>query len=605
MALVLPAVAWALGELTQKSGTAGCISETGTGGACLDGTALDAPQVVVTSPDGRNVYAATALSEAIAIFDRDPTTGALTQKAGTAGCISETGTGGACQDGIALLGASGVVVSPDGMNVYATSSTSDAIAIFDRDPTTGALTQKAGIAGCISETGTGGACQDGVALDSAVRLTTSFDGKSIYAVAALSDSVAIVDRNPTTGALTQKAGTAGCISETGTGGLCQDGAALDSAQAIAISPDDKSLYVAAGLSDAVSIFDRDATSGTLSQKAGTLGCISETGSTGACRDGTALDGAQGPSVSPDGKNVYVASGASGGVAVFDRDSGGQLTQKPGTAGCVTETGTAGACQAGPALSGAEDAFASPDGASLYVASSGTPDGLAIFDRDAGTGAILQKTGSAGCISMDLPAVCQGGTAVADLQDVSTSADGKNVYAAASGTTDAIATFDRSLTLPPGPSGPGQPPSVDELAPTVSAFSLSRRRFRVGTRPTPVTAGAAPRPRRLTPRGSSFRFRLSEPASARIVIERARAGRKVRRRCRPPSRELRRRPRCTRFSRAGTLTRANLAAGRSTIKFSGRIGRRALKAGRYRATLTATDSAGNRSKARRATFSVVR
>jgi hypothetical protein len=39
--LLLAPVAWALGELEQKPGTAGCVSETGTGGACQDGTALD------------------------------------------------------------------------------------------------------------------------------------------------------------------------------------------------------------------------------------------------------------------------------------------------------------------------------------------------------------------------------------------------------------------------------------------------------------------------------------------------------------------------------------------------------------------------------------
>ena len=45
-------------------------------------------------------------------FDRDTTTGALTPLAGTAGCVSETGTAGACADGRALDGAVMVTVSP-------------------------------------------------------------------------------------------------------------------------------------------------------------------------------------------------------------------------------------------------------------------------------------------------------------------------------------------------------------------------------------------------------------------------------------------------------------------------------------------------------------
>ncbi len=103
----------------------------------------------------------------MAIFDRNPTTGALTQKPGTAGCISETGTAGACVDGTALDRAISVTISPDGTSAYVASVISDAVAIFDRNPTTGALTQKPGTAGCISETGSAGACVDGIALDGA------------------------------------------------------------------------------------------------------------------------------------------------------------------------------------------------------------------------------------------------------------------------------------------------------------------------------------------------------------------------------------------------------------------------------------------------------
>ena len=46
-----------------------------------------------------------------------------------------------------------------------------------------------------------------------------------------------------TGALTQPAGTAGCISETGSG-PCADGQGLGSPIAVAVSPDGKSVYVA-------------------------------------------------------------------------------------------------------------------------------------------------------------------------------------------------------------------------------------------------------------------------------------------------------------------------------------------------------------------------
>jgi DNA-binding beta-propeller fold protein YncE len=57
--------------LTQKAGTAGCISQTGTSGVCVDGTALDAPNGVVVSPDGTSVYVASLNSSAVAVFDRE------------------------------------------------------------------------------------------------------------------------------------------------------------------------------------------------------------------------------------------------------------------------------------------------------------------------------------------------------------------------------------------------------------------------------------------------------------------------------------------------------------------------------------------------------
>src|SRR6266511_4998235 len=131
--LLATSVAYAgTSDLTQKPSPAGCISEDGTGGvfgapgACQDGTALVYPTGVAVSPDGVSAYVASGGSGAVAIFDRNPTSGALTQKAGTAGCISDDGTGGSCQDGVALTGAADVTVSPDGTSVYVASADSSA-----------------------------------------------------------------------------------------------------------------------------------------------------------------------------------------------------------------------------------------------------------------------------------------------------------------------------------------------------------------------------------------------------------------------------------------------------------------------------------------------
>jgi sugar lactone lactonase YvrE len=122
------------GDLTQPAGTAGCISETGTGGTCADGHGLIGPADVAVSADGKSVYVPASTSDAVVRLNRNTTTGAITQPAGTAGCISETGTGGTCADGHGLDGAGGVAVSPNGKTVYVASFTSDAVVRFNRAP---------------------------------------------------------------------------------------------------------------------------------------------------------------------------------------------------------------------------------------------------------------------------------------------------------------------------------------------------------------------------------------------------------------------------------------------------------------------------------------
>ena len=429
-------------NVARSSGSTGCVSETGTADACEDGTALENALGVAASADGRSVYVASDVSDAVAIFERDRATGGLTQQAAPAGCVSETATGGACSDGRGLNAPNGLGMSVDGKSVYAASIGSDAVAIFDRDPVRGALTPKAGTAGCISEPAPRRACRRGRALNGAFDLAVSPDGENVYVAAQLSDAVAIFERDPATGALSQKAGTAGCISETGTGGVCEDGTALDGVVSVAVSSEGRSVYAASTNSDAVAIFDRDPSTGALTQKAGTSACISETGTGGVCHDGMGLDSAAGVAVSGDGASVYVASQLSDAVAVFDRDpAAGALSQKAGAAACVSETGT-GPCRDGRALNGAIGIAVSPDGRTVYVASTAS-DAIAIFTRRR-TGGLRQLRGSAGCVSETGRGPCRDGVALDFARDLALSPDGKSVYIA-SARSDAVAILPTSAS----------------------------------------------------------------------------------------------------------------------------------------------------------------
>ena len=154
----------------------------------------------------------------------------------------------------------------------------------------------------------------------------------------------------------------------------------------------------------------------------------------------------------------------------------------------------------------------------------------------------------------------------------------------------------TLPTPPTPPTPSSPGAT--LA-AVSRVSMSTRRFRVGTAPTALAAARA----RRAPSGTRFRFTLSSAADVTIAIDRARAGRRSGSRCAAPTRRNRSARKCVRYLTAGRLLRRGRRAGANAVPFSGRIGRRALAPGSYRATLTAATTAGTGAPAR-VTFTVV-
>ena len=138
--------------------------------------------------------------------------------------------------------------------------------------------------------------------------------------------------------------------------------------------------------------------------------------------------------------------------------------------------------------------------------------------------------------------------------------------------------------------------------TISGASLTHKRFRVAKGKTAVSARS-----KKAPRGTSFKFTLSHPASVQIAIARLGSGRRNKSgRCVKSTAKLRAHhaKRCTLSVSVGKLTRANLATGANTVKFTGRIGSKKLRPARYAATLTATN-AGGTSNAVTLRFKVVR
>lgn len=145
------------------------------------------------------------------------------------------------------------------------------------------------------------------------------------------------------------------------------------------------------------------------------------------------------------------------------------------------------------------------------------------------------------------------------------------------------------------------PDVDLLAPLLTRARVTNRTWAVDPRGTREVQAAA---RRRVKLGTTFVYTLSERARVVFALGLKRKGRKVGRHCRKTTRRNRGRKRCTRYVKAGSFAHQSVL-GVNRKKFSGRIGRGKLKPGRYRATLTATDAAGNRSRAKRLTFKVVK
>jgi streptogramin lyase len=121
-----------------------------------------------------------------------------------------------------------------------------------------------------------------------------------------------------------------------------------------------------------------------------------------------------------------------------------------------------------------------------------------------------------------------------------------------------------------------------------------------TRAPRVTGTPRFEPARVrTGRSTNLHLTLSEPARLKLTIARQTRGRRVDGRCVRPTTRNRRRSSCARHVTATTLNR-NGIQGANTITVSARR----LSPGSYRATIAATDPAGNAAPAVRVSFTVL-
>jgi 6-phosphogluconolactonase (cycloisomerase 2 family) len=252
---------------TQRDGTGGVEGLRGVG-------------AVAMSPDGVHLYAAGRDDDAIAVFRRDAVTGMLAfvevQREGVSGVES-------------LDEPFAVTVSPDGGHLYAAARRGNALVVFERNPTTGALTFVEA-----QQDGAGGV--EGLA--GAVSVVASPDGLHVYVAGAADDAVAVFARNGATGALTFVE-----AQQNGVGGV----AGLRGAFSVATSPDGAHVYATGLEDDALVVFGRDPTTGELQALQVQRDDV---------RGVNGLSGAMAAGVSPDGTHVYVVGFDDAAVAVF-------------------------------------------------------------------------------------------------------------------------------------------------------------------------------------------------------------------------------------------------------------------------------------------------
>lgn len=338
----------------------------------------------------------------------------------------------------------GITRSPEGSHLYAAmqaiGSGFHGLQIFDRDPATGVVTARTGTASCFKANGAAGACTAlpagfSTAL-AGTEITVSPDGQNVYLVA--SSSLFNFARNPGTGGLV-------FLNCVGTANGCADLTQNHTVQSAAVSPDSANVYLRTA--NGLAVLDR-AGDLTVTQKSPGLGCFAEVEVAGCvAADGVGSATTSELTVSPDGANVYLASSNPGGIAIFRRAADGTLTQPFGaTGGCFTTNGasggTAGRCrQGGSPFAGATTIAATST--SVYV---GSP--TAVISLSRGAGGLLEPLGCygpAGCLATSPP--------LAGTSDIAVTPDASEVIVAA---TNTILSFQRAgsgaLTRRPGARG---------------------------------------------------------------------------------------------------------------------------------------------------------
>lgn len=242
---------------------------------------------VSTSPDAKTVYGIGGSPSGLVVFSRDTGTGAITRLADYADNVNGNALGQVFSPTGSPI--KNIASSADGKFVYVTSTTDNAVSLFSRDTTTGALT-------LVSVYTDNVASVDGLQAASSAKLSP--DGKHLYVTGQGESSVAIFSVNSTSGELTYLAKVT-----HGVDGVTN----MQGARSLAISPDGKYVLVSAINSSSVTAFLRNSTTGLLSFNSEVVNSVNGV---------TNFSAPSGMSTDPLNRHLYVAAQNSASLVVF-------------------------------------------------------------------------------------------------------------------------------------------------------------------------------------------------------------------------------------------------------------------------------------------------
>ncbi|MCB1560093.1 MAG: beta-propeller fold lactonase family protein [Xanthomonadales bacterium] len=206
---------------------------------------MDRPSAVVVAPDGKQVYVSASFGNAVVVFGRTDAQGSTDD--GKLSFITSHSDGLLGVDG--LSGASDLLITPDGTQLYASGEAEDAVVLFNR-ASDGSLTwQKAW------RRGTAGV----VGMDGPRALSLSPDGKEIYVTGWNDNSLTVFARTVASGNPSNPVGSL-ITRQT----LFDDEGAIASMAgpvALACSADGRNVYVVANTDNAIVVLHRTAFDG--------------------------------------------------------------------------------------------------------------------------------------------------------------------------------------------------------------------------------------------------------------------------------------------------------------------------------------------------------